>query len=62
VIVRDLDLVGIAASPDEADPPLIIDTDTMLAAASTLQCLKPIAGRNAQVSSEVAESSTVSFT
>ena len=49
MIVHDLDLVGVAVLPDEADPPLIIDADAVLAAASTLERLEPVARRDAQV-------------
>ena len=49
MIVHDLDVVGVAAPPDEADPPLLVDADAVLAAASTLQRLEAVAGRNAQL-------------
>src|SRR6185295_19326691 len=49
VIVDDLDVVGMALSPNEADPPLVVDTDRMLSAAISLQCLQAIGRRNAQI-------------
>lgn len=44
VIVRDFDVVGIAAPPGETDAILLIDTDAVLATAIARQPLEPIAG------------------
>jgi hypothetical protein len=35
--------------PAKADPPLIVDADTILACSVALQCLKPVASESAQV-------------
>lgn len=43
MVVHDLDLVSIARSPDETDPPLVVDTDAVLTLAVPLECFKPIA-------------------
>src|SRR5262245_26011345 len=49
MVVDDLDFVGMALTPDEADPPLVVDADRMLAAPIALQRLQPVAGRNAKI-------------
>ena len=49
VVVDDLDVEGIGGAPDEADAPLIVDADAVLASTIALERLEPIAGRNAQV-------------
>jgi hypothetical protein len=49
VVVDDLDVEGIGGAPDEADAPLIVDADAVLASTSALERLEPIAGRNAQI-------------
>jgi hypothetical protein len=38
-----------AISPDETDPPLVVDADRMLPAAIALQRLETIGGRNAKI-------------
>lgn len=49
VVVDDLDVEGIGGTPDEADAPLIVDADAVLASTIALERLEAIAGRNAQV-------------
>lgn len=49
VVVDDLDVEGIGGAPDEADAPLIVDADAVLASTIALERLEPITGRNAQV-------------
>jgi hypothetical protein len=44
VVVRDLDLVRVAVSPDEADPKLVIDSNAMLPQAVSLESFQSIAG------------------
>lgn len=39
MIVHDLDLVGISVSPDEADPPLVINANAMLTSPLALESL-----------------------
>src|SRR6478609_933575 len=46
VIVDDLDLVGMAISPDEADPPLVIDADRVRADVVSSQRFDPIGWRH----------------
>ncbi len=49
VVVDDLDVESIGRAPDEADAPLIVDADAVLACTVALERFEPIAGRNAQV-------------
>ena len=48
MVVSDLDLFGIVSGPDEADAPLVVDADAMLAGTITAQRLEPVAGRESQ--------------
>jgi hypothetical protein len=50
VIVNDLDIVGIAASPDKANPSSIIDADAVLTFSVAFQRFQAIPWRNQQVS------------
>ena len=49
VVVHDLNLVGTVDLPDEAHPPLVVDTDAVLAFAVILQGLQVVARWNTQV-------------
>jgi len=49
VIVNDLDIVGVAILPAEANTPLVVDTNTVLATAPTLKLLQSIARRYSQI-------------
>jgi hypothetical protein len=49
VIIRDLDIAGIAISPDKTDPVLIIDANTVLAVTIAFQSLQTVARKRAQV-------------
>jgi len=49
VVVDDLNVKRVAVLPAEANPPLIVDTDTVLTRSVTLELFQPIAGRNPQV-------------
>jgi hypothetical protein len=49
MIVRDLDIVGVALGPSEADTPLIVDSNAHLPCAVSFQSLEPITGRVAQI-------------
>src|SRR5205085_10255356 len=49
VVVDDFDFVGMAISPDETDPPLVVDADRMLPAAIAFQRFETIGGRNAKI-------------
>jgi hypothetical protein len=43
VVVHDLNVVCIATVPPEADPPLVVDPDAVLASAITAQSFKTVA-------------------
>jgi hypothetical protein len=49
VVVHDLDLVGIPISPHKADPPLVVDSNTVLTTPVTTQRFQPIRRRYPQV-------------
>jgi len=49
MIVRHLDIVGVAFLPTEADAPLVIDANTMLAKAIARQSFQPIGRWNPQI-------------
>jgi hypothetical protein len=49
VVVDDLDRMGIPILPHEANPPLIVDPDGMLAATFAAQRFQPIARRDPEV-------------
>jgi hypothetical protein len=49
MVVHDLDIVSVALLPDEADPPLIIDTDTVLTSPLPLKSLQPVTRRQSQI-------------
>lgn len=48
MIINDLNLKSIAIFPNEADSPLIIDSNTVLSKPVALQLLQPIRWRNPQ--------------
>jgi hypothetical protein len=49
MIVNDLDVPRTVVSPTEADPPLVIDSDAVLAASITAELLQAIAREHAKV-------------
>jgi hypothetical protein len=49
VIVDDLYVCGSVWSPDEADTPLLINTDTVLSSPVIFQRFQPVAGRYLQI-------------
>jgi len=49
VVVADLDVIGIPALEPEADPPLVIDRDRVLALTIALQPVQSVAWRNFEV-------------
>ena len=44
MVVDDFDVIGVAASPKKADPPLIVDPNAMLSFAISGKALQPVAG------------------
>ncbi len=53
MIVNNLDLLWSSVGPHEADPPLIIDPDAVLASTIAFQHFQPIAGRKFFLSDEL---------
>src|SRR6185312_567646 len=49
VVVNDLDVFRASVGPGEADPPLVVDPDAVLAPSVALQCLQPVAWWDAKV-------------
>ena len=49
MIVRDLDVVRVGSAPPEADAPLVVDPDAVLASPLPPQSLEPVPWRYAQV-------------
>ena len=49
MVVNDLDVMRVAILPAKADPPLIVDPDTVLSSAIALELLEPVARRNTKV-------------
>lgn len=48
MVIDDFDLLGVGSVPDEAEAPLVVDAEGMLAFAVALQRLETIAGRQAE--------------
>ena len=53
MIVGDFHIQGIAVSPAEADPPLIVDPDAVLTLSIPGQLFKAIPGRNSQIGQSI---------
>lgn len=49
MIVHDLDIVRVAVAPAEADPPLVVDANAVLAAPIALERFQPVARWHSQV-------------
>jgi hypothetical protein len=49
MVIDDLDVLCTGLDPAEADPPLVVDADTVLPPTVALQWLEPVARREAQV-------------
>jgi hypothetical protein len=49
MIIRDLDIEGVAVGKSEADTPLIVDPNRMLARSIAFECFETIRRRQAQV-------------
>lgn len=48
MVILDGDILGTCLGPDEADAPLIIDADAVLARSIPLQSLQPVARRDTE--------------
>jgi hypothetical protein len=49
VVVDDLDVIRVPVLPPKADPPLIVDANTVLARSVAFELFESVAGRNTQV-------------
>ena len=49
MVVHNLDFVRVFALPAEAEPPLVIEADAVLALPSAFQSFQPVARRHAQI-------------
>ncbi len=49
MVIRYLDVVGVAFAPSETDPPLVVHADTTLPLAITSELFEPTAGWNSQL-------------
>jgi hypothetical protein len=49
MVVDDFDMAWSSFLPDEADAPLVVDQDAVLAGAVAFQRFQPIAGRDTQI-------------
>lgn len=49
MVVDDLHPVGAVLSPDEAEAPLVVDADTVLALAVGAESFESVGGRNTEV-------------
>jgi hypothetical protein len=48
VVIHNLHFVGMTLTPNEADPPLVVDSNGMLSVPVAPQCLQMIPGRGSQ--------------
>ena len=49
MIIHDLDLVGVPITPDETNPPLVIDANAVLSGPVSRQRFQPVAGWHTQI-------------
>ena len=49
MVVDDLDIVCVSGSPAETDPPLLVDSDAVLAGATSFEFLEAVARRDPEV-------------
>jgi hypothetical protein len=49
VVIDDLDFPGVPVAPDEADSPLIIDTNAVLTLPASMEWLEAVSRGNGQV-------------
>jgi hypothetical protein len=53
VVVHDLDIMSVAVFPSQANPPLIVDPDTVLAPSLARELLQAIRGRFAEIAQSI---------
>ena len=49
MVVHYLDIVCVSIAPEKADPPAVVDTNTVLAVAVALKCFQPVAPNCTQI-------------
>src|SRR5215210_6489022 len=49
VVVHDLDALRPSVGPGKADPPLVVDTDAVLASSVASECLQSVARRHTEI-------------
>ena len=49
MIVENLDVPGVAITPDETEPPFLVDANAMLAKPIATKSFQPVAGRDPQI-------------
>lgn len=49
MVIDDFNVTDVAFAPDKTNPPLIVNSDAVLAGPITFECLEPVAGRNAKI-------------
>lgn len=49
MVVDDLDIMGVSRSPAETDPPLLVDTNAVLAGTIPLELLQTVSGRDPEI-------------
>jgi hypothetical protein len=59
MIVDDLDLIGAVRTPQEADPPLSVDPDAMLAHAVSRERFQPVAWQCGQIRQRLRRSEAI---
>jgi hypothetical protein len=48
MVVGDFDFAGVSPNPAEAETPLVVDADAVLAGAVAFERFEPVEGRNAE--------------
>jgi len=48
MVIHDLNIMGVTATPTKTNTPLVVDANTMLPFAFAFKCLKSIIGRHLQ--------------
>jgi hypothetical protein len=49
MVVDDLDVVPVTVSPDEAQAPLVVDSNAVLPRAISLQGFEPVSGKRSEI-------------
>ena len=49
MVIGDLDAIGVAVTPSETDPPLIVDSNAVLPSTIAFQAFQPVSGRYPEI-------------